>query len=391
MNQVPDQAELVRRVSEVLPTVAASADWHEENRRLHGSTVEALTDAGVFRMRVPSRFGGYECDMRTVKEVGSLLGSTDGSTAFAVALWWISSWIVGMFPDEVQDEVFANADVRVCGTLAPTATALPKEDGIVVNGRWGFNTGAAHSTWKLLAALLPTADGGMEPVLAVVPLGDVSLDDDWHAAGLRGTGSVTAYADDLFIPNARYLRIAPLLDQQYDSTTNRDTRSYRTSMTPTLSATTIGKIVGMGRGAQRAFFDRLPGRAISYTDYMSQRDAPVTHLGVAEAVLTLDEAEYHADRLVSMIDNKSIDGDPWSITERAYGRMAVGRVCQLVKSAVDTFAMASGASSIYSSVPIQRFQRDVQAVTIHGLNLPSTNLEMYGRVLCGLEPNTTFL
>jgi hypothetical protein len=58
---------------------------------------------------------------------------------------------------------------------------------------------------------------------------------------------------------------------------------------------------------------------------------------------------------------------------------------------VDTYAMASGASSIFDSVRILRIQRDLQAITLHGLNLPSTNLELYGRVLCGLPPNTTFI
>ncbi len=391
MTQMSNRAELLRRVNEVIPVVEENAVWQEDNRRLHDATVEALADAGVFRMRVPQRYGGYESDLRTVSEVAARLGRADGSTAFTVALWWISSWIIGMFPDEVQDEVFSTADVRACGTLAPTATALPKDGGIVVNGRWGFNTGAAHSQWKLLSALLPTSDGGMEPVMAVVPLADVTLVDDWHTSGLTGTGSVSAFADDLFIPAERYIRIAPLLDRQYLSVTNRGTRSYRTSMVPAISATTIGKIVGVGRGAQEAFLERLPNRGISYTDYMSQREAPVTHVGMADAVLSVDEAQYHADRLVEMVDSKSVDGDAWTAAERAYARTAVGRACQLVKSAVDIFAMASGASSIFRDVRIQRIQRDMQAMTIHGLNLPSTNLELYGRVLCGLEPNTTFM
>jgi len=39
-------------------------------------------------------------------------------------------------------------------------------------------------------------------------------------------------------------------------------------------------------------------------------------------------------------------------------------------------------------VPIQRFQRDMNALANHGLMLSSTAVELYGRVLCGLEPNT---
>jgi hypothetical protein len=66
-------------------------------------------------------------------------------------------------------------------------------------------------------------------------------------------------------------------------------------------------------------------------------------------------------------------------------------VCRLAKEAVDILAGASGGSSIYSDVPIQRIARDIQAVNLHALMHPNTNTELYGRVLCGLEPNTLYL
>jgi len=39
-------------------------------------------------------------------------------------------------------------------------------------------------------------------------------------------------------------------------------------------------------------------------------------------------------------------------------------------------------------VPMQSFQRDMQALANHAIMHPQTNVELYGRVLCGLEPNT---
>ena len=43
------------------------------------------------------------------------------------------------------------------------------------------------------------------------------------------------------------------------------------------------------------------------------------------------------------------------------------------------------------SMPIQRIQRDLQAISLHAVNMPVKNYELYGRVLCGLEPNTFFI
>jgi len=49
---------------------------------------------------------------------------------------------------------------------------------------------------------------------------------------------------------------------------------------------------------------------------------------------------------------------------------------------------ASGGSSMSLDVPIQRFAREIHAINPPALMHPSTNFELYGRVLCGLKPNT---
>ncbi|MET7473795.1 hypothetical protein ABZT17_05445 [Streptomyces sp. NPDC005648] len=40
---------------------------------------------------------------------------------------------------------------------------------------------------------------------------------------------------------------------------------------------------------------------------------------------------------------------------------------------------------------MQRAVRDVQALNLHSFVNPATNLELYGRVLSGLDPGTPFL
>jgi DNA-binding IclR family transcriptional regulator len=112
---------------------------------------------------------------------------------------------------------------------------------------------------------------------------------------------------------------------------------------------------------------------------------------VAEADLKIDEAEYHARRLAALVDHKGLSNEPYTMRERAYCRVAVGRVSQLCCDAANIYNMAGGAGGIYSSMPIQRIQRDLQAISLHAVNMPVKNYELYGRVLCGLEPNTFFI
>jgi 3-hydroxy-9,10-secoandrosta-1,3,5(10)-triene-9,17-dione monooxygenase len=391
MTTAPSRSELVRRAADLVPLLRKHAIWAEENRRLHDEAVDAMTEAGLFKMRVPRRYGGYESDMRTVVEVLAELARADGSTSWVAAVWQISTWIVGLFPDEVQDEVFATPDVRVCGILSPTAVAEPVDGGVVVNGQWAFNTAAQQSHWNTNAVMLATPDGGRERIMTAIPLADLEIVDDWFTSSLRGSGSVSTVATDVFVAQDRVLRMGPVLSERYSSKLNANSPLFRGPLLPTACATVGGTVLGLAKAAKEAFFARLPNRKITYTSYTSQREAPLTHLQVAEATVKIDEAEFHAYRAADLVDRKNLAGEPWTVEERARVRLDMGAVCQRAKEAVDVLNTASGGSSIYTSVPIQRIERDVQALNLHAVMHPNTNLELYGRILCDLEPNTHYL
>jgi len=385
------KTELVHRASELIPLLREKALWMDDNRRLHDDVIEALTSADILKMRVPVRYGGYESDMETVVDVLAELGRGDGSTSWTVAVWAISTWMLGLFPDEVQDEVFATPDVRISGILSPGAVAVPTDGGYIINGKWSFNTGAQQSTWNTNAAVTPTEDGGFAPVMTLIPIADLQIIDDWYTSGLRGSGSITTIAKDLFIPKERVLQMGPVLQGQHLSKLNANAPIFKAPFMPTACATVSAPALGLALGAKDAFLDRLPGRKITYTSYENQGEAPITHLEIAEAITRIDEVGFHAHRTARMIDAKGLAGEQWTLEERARVRLDLGAACQRAKEAVDVLAGASGGSSIYRDVPIQRIQRDVQTLNLHAILHPSTNLELYGRILCGLGPNTPYI
>ncbi|MGW3959584.1 acyl-CoA dehydrogenase family protein [Amycolatopsis sp. NPDC005003] len=390
-NDVPDRTELAARATKLVPLLQKNAGWAEEHRRLPEETIDALADAGLLKLRMPARYGGYESDTATVVDVLSELARGDASTSWTAAVWAISSWVVGLFPDEVQDEVFASPDVRVSGILSPTAMAVPAAGGVVLNGKWTFNTGVWHSQWNTNAAVRPKPDDGFEPVMVVVPVSDLQIVDDWHTTGIRGSGSVSTVAQDLFVPEARVLPMGPVLNQVYASKANAGALLYKSPFLPMACATAGAPVLGLVKAASEAFFQRLPGRKICYTDYEDQSAAPLTHLQVADATVQADEAEFHAYRTADRIDRKARSGEAWTIRERALSRLDLGALVQRAKGAIDVLKTASGGSSIYDGVAIQRIHRDIEVLSLHAIMHPNTNMELFGRVECGLEPNTHYL
>ena len=389
-NAAPSREELVGRATELAPLLAKNALWQEDNRILHEDTIQALTDAGLLRLTLPARYGGHECDTTTLVDVLSELALGDGSASWVATVWNISTWLAGLFPDEVQDEVLGSGGVRICGTFAPHAVGVPTAGGIVLNGRWSFNTGARQSSWDAHAAVRVVDGQQPEPVLVLVPVADLEVVDDWHASGLRGTGSVTTVAEDVFVPESRVLPMVPVMQEgRHRSATNAASRLWNVPFLPWACAVTSATAHGLARAAQAAFMERLPTRGITYTDYEHQAHAPLTHVQVADAQARIDESAFHVHRVAARVDAKT--GEPWSVHDRVTARLDLGMGVQRAKEAVDILTNASGASSVLSTVPIQRIARDSQTSSLRAFAHPDTNLELFGRVACGLEPNTQYL
>jgi alkylation response protein AidB-like acyl-CoA dehydrogenase len=321
------------------------------------------------------------------------LAKGDGSAAWVVGVNAITTWMASLLPDEVQDEVFADPGTRLCGTLSPTGMCVPVDGGMVLTGKWGFISGALHSQWQVIVAVAPAPGPEVSfwPVMTVVPMSDLQISDDWDTSGLRGSGSVSTIAQEVFIPQQRILPLPLVLAEQYASQANASSPVYRTPLLATASALSVGAAVGLAAAAKEEFFERLSGRKITYTSYENQSEAPITHLRVSEAAMLIDEAAFHAHRLGGLLDAKGADGSPWTLGDRALARADMGRACELAKGAVDILSLASGGSSIYSDVPIQRIARDLHAINMHALMHPATNAELYGRILCGMEPNTLYI
>lgn len=390
-NAILSTDELRKRAEDLVPLIESKALSVEQNRHLDDEVVEALAEAGLFDMRRPQHYGGHETSALDMGEILATISAADAATGWDTAVWAIGNWMAAAFPDHVQDEVFATPATRICVALSPTAVATESGDGLVVNGRWHFASGAQHSHWQAIMTMAPAPDGNQWPVAALVPMSELTIDDDWYTSGFVGTGSVSTVAENLYVPRERTLPMAAVLQQQYASQRNASSPVFRTPMIPTGAAGFIAVAIGMGRAALSEFRRTLPGRQLTFTDYDVLAEAPITHFQVAEAALKLEEAEYYAWRMASVLDEKGAAGEAWTLEERMHNRGRLGRLVQLVEESVDVLATASGGSSISLSRPIQRIRRDIQAFSLHGLMHPNTNFELYGRSLCGLGPNTQYL
>ncbi len=387
----PTRDELVSAAAKLVPLLRSRSLWIDEHRRLPEDVVAAIEDSGLLRMAVPEQYGGYESDARAFVDVLAEIGRGNSSVAFVLSVYATLTWMTSLWPDEALDEVFAEPHVRISGTTAATGKATRTRGGYLLNGRWGFNSGVLHSHWKVNVALPDDPDEPPVPLFCLVPVSELRIEDDWHTIGLQGSGSVTTVAENVFVPEHRVITGADFYQNVSKSRINATKPHYRVPVLVTTNAIQIGQLLGASRYALSSFLERLPGRPLTYTDYPSQREAPLTHLQVGEAALLIEDAEARAHRFADLLAGKIARNEPWTTNERVASRVQIGWVARQCKQAVDLLAAAGGGSSLHRDVPLVRIQRDLHAASLHAMITPGVNVELYGRSLCGLEPNTAYL
>ncbi|MBK3579561.1 acyl-CoA dehydrogenase family protein [Streptomyces sp. MBT65] len=387
----PSDAGLVERVRALQPLLRERALRTEQERRVTADVVSALTDAGVYRMNVPRRYRGYQSRLSTQVEVLGEIAAGCGSTGFMALNQAGCSFIAALFPDDAQDEIFTGPDVRIGGTLVPDAVAVATDNGYVLNGTSGFATGCQNADWHLLTARVASEGGPPELLWTAVPMSDLEILDDWYVSGLAGSGSNSVVARDVFVPAHRVLPVGPLLAGEVASKSNADDLFYRMPVLLLFCAWTAPNALGLARAALAEFTERIHRRGITYTFHERQYEAGVTHLQVAEAALKISCAELLTADFVARIEAAAENGVSYTQAERARIRAQSGYTTRLCKEAVDLLSSASGASSLHRDVPVQRAVRDLHALSLHSFVNPTTNLELYGRVLSGLDAGTPFL
>ncbi|MFI1019091.1 acyl-CoA dehydrogenase family protein [Streptomyces sp. NPDC020965] len=383
--------DLVERLRELQPLIRSYAARADQQGRVTGEVVEALTGVGIHRMNIPRRYGGYQTSLRTQVDALSEVSAACGSAGYMALIQAGGAFIAALFPDEAQDEIFTSPDVRVGGTLIPSSKAVPVDGGYVVSGQSPFATGCQDADWHLLTALADTGEAQPETLWLAIPMTDLKVLDDWNVSGLAGSGSNTVVAESVHVPAHRVLPVGPLLAGAFPSRSNSTDPFYRMPLLLMFCAWTAANALGLARAALTEFSERIHQRGITYTFYERQHDAPVTHLQFAEAAMKVSSAELLAADLVELIESKAAGSEPYTTEERARVRAQCGYLARLCKEAGDLIGSASGASSLHREVPIQRIVRDLNALNLHSFVNPTTNLELYGRVLSGLDAHTPFL
>lgn len=375
---------MVERAAELRPLLRTAGAQADEDRRLPDELVQALHDADLYRLCVPRRYGGLEGTVHTLVATTAEVARGDGGAGWVHALINSGAWIASTYGEQAQDDVWgADPEARVCTVLDPTESTERVDGGYVVSGRWGFGSGSLHSQWANVGLMTVGADGEAEQCLALVPFSELSIEDTWFVAGMRGSGSNTIVAENVFVPDHRIQRFADLQADVYATASTEP--AARASFNPVLGLILCGAQLGLAQAAIDLTLDGLPRRSIRYSRYTRAIDSPTNQVAIAEVVEALDVAWLLARRACADIDSRALQGVSPDHLVRARIRMDTGVVVTECRNVIDRVLSMNGAASFATGNPLQRIWRDSETASRHGLIQPEISKEIYGMALFGID------
>lgn len=396
LSLAPDVPGLLARIETIHPLIRAHATENEAQRHIGEETIAAMKTIGVFRTGVPKHLGGYGSDTRDQIDVARMVAKADGGTAWVTGLLNSGAYVTGWFSKQAQEDVFGESpDTLVSIVLAPSSHAAKTEGGYRISGEWRYNSGSWHSDWAVLGAPLHDAAGNFEDnAIVLIPRKDLEYRESWYVAGLKSTASNSFLADDIFVPEHRVMRVTPAIEGEYPGVDESSEAPYKAAFVPVLEAQLLGAHLGMGQRVLELVRSEAPKKGIAYTTYERQSDSVPFQLALARAALLLDAAELFTYNAAGEIDAATQARGYLDYGQRARQRGQQAQVVANVKDAIDILMTAHGSAGFAESSELQRFWRDQAIAARHGLTLPDTGLEVYGRWLATGEegnPATPFV
>ncbi len=208
--RTPDTfADILDNARALGDTLGSRSDEIERLRRLASDVVEDLIESGVFRMSMPSDWGGPELSPAQQVAVLEELARGDTSTAWCAMTGSDSGIYAGFLEDHAGRNLFAHLDTIAGGSVASVGRADELEGAYRISGRWSHCSGAAHSDVIAAGCVVyrngqPAVDdrGRPEIRIAMAPLSHWRVESNWHATGLAGTAShdITPLSKYLVVP-----------------------------------------------------------------------------------------------------------------------------------------------------------------------------------------------
>lgn len=385
-----EEQKLVAAARALAPEIQARAAEFENDRRLPQDLARAMALAGLHKIAAPKFAGGGECHPLTQISVIEAIAEADGSAGWNLMIGIeVQGFAAAAFPPELAHRYFSAPETIIAGALNPMGRAEAGPGGLTVSGRWPMASGCQNADYfwgqcLVMDGAAPARRENGAPVLRelLIPMAEMRVLGNWHANGLRGSGSHDVEASNIFVPDERITRVT-------ERVPFAGSPLFRF---PTYSRLAYNK-AAVATGIARAAINHFKTLAMEKKPRSSKnplRERGDAQRAIADAEIHLRSGRAFMFEAVSDMWDLVIEGKPAGPEPRALVLLSCINAVQGACRAVDALYAAAGASAVYADSALGRCHRDVHIVPQHLTVSPQWS-EAAGRMLLGLQSGAPIL
>jgi alkylation response protein AidB-like acyl-CoA dehydrogenase len=382
----PSSAEIVERARKLAPQVAARADEIASLRRLPADLVAALKAAGVFRMPMPSAWGGPEMTPRAQNEVVEILSTADASVGWCVMIGSDAGFYASFLEEGAARSLYPDLDMVTAGMLQPAGRAVRAPGGYRVSGRWAFGSGCTHADVIVGGCLVfegdqPVIAEGGRPLWRVMmaPASAFEVLDTWHTTGLAGSGSHDYATADLFVPEERTFSL-------FDP-------ARRSEPLYAFPGMFFVNMHGVALGLARRAIDvvqRLAAEKTLVPELVLMKNVPRVRMALARAEGMLGAARAYTYETMDRVWEALCTVGSLSRELRLHIALSRVNAFQTARDVAQLMLDTAGSSAIYRGSPLDRLLRDAITVRTH-LAVQERLMEPISALAVEEDPPVAFL
>ena len=371
-------------VAAIADELQSSAQESEALNRMSDRSIEALRTSGVLGIMTPDDLGGNVVDPVTAFEIVERIGYIDPATAWTTTILLEGAGeLATVLAPHVATDVFEDGVALKAASLKP-GNARQVEGGYFVSGTWDFVSGLHHADYVSATFLDAGPNGEQIRRAAVLSRDAITLCDDWRVLGMRGTGSSSFQAKDVYVADE-------YVYEPLGAPMRGDTPLALMGMVPYVLQMHPGMVLGAARRALDEVISAAPrmrrGSRINLTQppSLSEQTWFQRELGELDArvlaarALSLSTNSRVRDVLDAgqRVDLELLDAMQTAATFAA--KTAVEVVTRIFRHV--------GAAAIVEGSLYARLLRDLNTISAHGV-LSEAGFETHAEFILGLQDET---
>ncbi|HET7139772.1 MAG TPA: hypothetical protein VFI36_06370 [Arthrobacter sp.] len=368
---VPCTESIASRARAAAPALAAADAQSGSLRRLSDESWNLIAGTGILRALQPQRWGGTETSIVDFAEGVIEIGRSSASAGWVSSVVGVHPWQIALFSDEGQQDVWGRNPARaLASSYTPTGTIEKVPGGYRVSGRWSFSSGIERCDGVILGSIDGEREinGSSYPdfISAVLNRDQYTVEDVWHTAGLKGTGSNNIVVDGVFVPAHRvqsHLEYTKGLGAQLPGQQHNTAALYRVPWAVLFNLIIAAGALGSVYGFLDLWTAETAGRRTNYGTLL--RDEPIVQDRLAEATFAIDGARLRLVRAGREILEIAEANEVPSEEQRAYYRWDLAKGAQSAVDAVSDLMRSASGRTAYVEHPLHGKFQDVMAASGH--------------------------